>query len=287
MKTRKKRLSADKRSQKLPFHPCIHPAAHRALARIHLPVAKNCNLTCRYCARQHPNRKRDLPGTSHGIMSPEKALNHLREQRKIWGNHAVVGISGPGEPLANPETFETLRLVRTNFPSHPLCLCTNGLLLKDSVYELFDLGLSVISITMNGIDPKIIKMLQPAVNLGKVSLMGETAADKLIRAQTEGLKTAVSEGMFVKINAVVAKGINDGHLTELARAVADAGAGIMNIMPVIPPHAKSPLKPPDWSEIESLRDECEKVVPQFRLCRQCRADAAGVPGRMQKGGCCS
>jgi len=271
----------------LPFHPCIHPVANRTLARIHLPVAKNCNLTCRYCARQHPNRRSNLPGTSHGILCPEEALNYFREQRKIWGNDAVVGISGPGEPLANPETFETLRLIKMNFPSHPLCLCTNGLLLKDRINDLSDMGMRIISITINGIDPKIVKILQPGIKLGKVLLIGETAANYLIKAQMEGLKMAVARNMFVKVNTVVAEGINDGHLMDLARIVADAGAGIMNIMPVIPPHAKSPLKEPDKTKIERLQSDCEKIIPQFRLCRRCRADAAGIPGRISKKGCCS
>ena len=282
----KKRFLLDKNPNGFPFHPCVHPIANRKLARIHLPVAKNCNLICRYCFRQHPNSKRNLPGTSNGVMSPEQALNHLCRQRKIWGRNAIVGISGPGEPLANPETFETLRLVKTKFRSHPMCLCTNGLLLRDRVDDLYDIGMSVISITINGVNPKIVKILQPGIKLGKVLPLGEKAAICLIKAQMEGLKMAVARNMFVKVNTVVAEEINDGHLMDLARIVADIGAGMMNIMPVIPPHAKSPLKPPDRVKIETLRNECEKVIPQFRLCRQCSSDAAGIPGQMKKGGCC-
>ena len=42
----------------------------------------------------------------------------------------------------------------------------------------------------------------------------------------------VAADMFVKINTVFAEGINDAHTTTRARFLSEAGAGIMNIMPV-------------------------------------------------------
>lgn len=183
----------------LPFHPCIHPEAHRTVARIHLPVAFNCNLTCRYCARQHPCVRPDLPGTSTTLMRPAQALKHLIRQRKIWGEHAVVGISGPGEPLANPETFETLARVRALVPSHPLCLCTNGLLLKDKLRDIVRLGIRVITITMNGINPHIVKFLQPGLKHGKIFRIG-TAAAALGKSLLGGARTEVFAPRVVKLS---------------------------------------------------------------------------------------
>jgi nitrogen fixation protein NifB len=219
-------------------------------------------------------------------MTPEQALNHIREKRKIWGKKAVVGISGPGEPLANPQTFETLKLIKANYPSHPLCLCTNGFLLKNRFQDLARLNIKVISITLNGIDPEVVEILQPAVKIGDVVLVGKTAASDLIDSQISGLKMAVAAGMFVKINTVIAEGINDAHMITLARFLSEAGAGIMNIMPVTAPNSRSRLIPPDARKLEVLRSECEKYIPQFRLCRQCRSDAAGIPGIIEKRGCC-
>ncbi len=287
MKVPKKKYLRIQNSANFPFHPCIHPRANQTLARIHLPVAKSCNLTCRYCARQYTNSRADLPGTSSRIMTPEHALNHLRMQRRIWGDNAVVGISGPGEPLANRETFETLRLIKANFPSHPLCLCTNGLLLKDFVPELHSLGVKVISITINGIDPEVVQALQPCVKLKGVLLMGKAAATNLIEAQITGLKMAISAGMFVKVNTVLVEGVNDEHITDLACFLARIRAAIMNIIPVVAPHSQTKLAPPNRQKIEMLRTECERYLPQFRQCRQCRSDAAGIPGQVNKGGCCS
>jgi nitrogen fixation protein NifB len=218
-------------------------------------------------------------------MTPEQALIHLRKKRRIWGDSAVVGISGPGEPLANPETFETLELIKSDYPSHPLCLCTNGFLLRDKIVELVHLGIRVISITINGIAPEVVGILQPSIDLGDVALMGKTAATELIEAQISGLKMAVAAGIFVKVNTVLVDGINDSHMTILARSLAEAGAGIMNIMPVAPPHSRSGLTPPKRKKVEDLRRECEEYLPQFRLCQQCRSDSVGIPGQDRKGGC--
>ena len=122
-------------------------------------------------------------------------------------------------------------------------------------------------------------------NLGDVVLMGRAAATELIEAQMSGLKMAVAAGIFVKVNSVLVEGLNDGHMTVLARSLAEAGAGIMNIMPVASPHPRSRLTPPNREKVEDLRRECEKYLPQFRLCEQCRSDSAGIPGQVRKWGC--
>jgi nitrogen fixation protein NifB len=235
-------------------------------------------MICRFCAQHTPSCRSNLPGTSKEVQSPIKALNHLSVQRNLLGSNAIVGISGPGEPLQNPETFETLHLVKKHFPSHPFCLCTNGLLLKDSVAELNELGLSVISMTITGIESKIVSNLQTSIRMGTVSFIGETAAKKLIEAQLSGLKEAAKAGLFVKVNTIVAKGINDHHLPILAKKLADSGAGIMNIVPVIPPFMGSALLPPSQSELDDKRSECERYIRQSKFCKQCRSDASGIPG---------
>ena len=46
----------------------------------------------------------------------------------------VLGIAGPGDPLANPEkTFKTFELISKTAPDIKLCLSTNGLALPDHV----------------------------------------------------------------------------------------------------------------------------------------------------------
>ncbi|MBW2222244.1 MAG: radical SAM protein, partial [Deltaproteobacteria bacterium] len=139
----------------LPFHPCMHEDAHEQIARLHLPVAPRCNIHCCFCERKispfenHLNR----PGITAGILSPEQALIKAGKFLDQWGPESIVGVAGPGEPLANPETLETLELIRTQYPEARLCLCTNGLNLCDSLETINKLKIKYLTVTINGVQP--------------------------------------------------------------------------------------------------------------------------------------
>ncbi len=69
--------------------------------------------------------------------------------------YKVVGIAGPGEPLANSATFETLKRVKKEFPEMILCLSTNGLLLPEKIKELVEIGVSHVTVTLNTLDEQV------------------------------------------------------------------------------------------------------------------------------------
>jgi MoaA/NifB/PqqE/SkfB family radical SAM enzyme len=80
------------------------------------------------------------------------------------------------------------------------------------------------------------------------------------------------------VNTVFIKGLNDGEIPEIAAAVKDAGADIMNIMQLIPvPHTLFESIPLiSNASLNEMRSQCEAILPQMRHCRQCRADAIGT-----------
>ncbi|HTH13936.1 MAG TPA: hypothetical protein VMB23_06040, partial [Spirochaetia bacterium] len=91
-------------------HPCFDPQARRTSARVHLPVAPRCNLQCRYCNRQTDCLHESRPGVTSGVLSPAQALDYLHRIVEKLPQTRVVGIAGPGDPMANvDETLETLR----------------------------------------------------------------------------------------------------------------------------------------------------------------------------------
>ena len=54
-------------------------------------------------------------GVTSKVLTPSQALYYLEQALAIYPDITVVGITGPGDPFANPdETMETLRLVRAN-----------------------------------------------------------------------------------------------------------------------------------------------------------------------------
>ena len=66
------------------------------------------------------------------------------------------------------------------------------------------------------------------------------------------------------------------HVAEVAAEVNNRGAHLQNITPLIPLAAFEDIRKPTCSEIIDARDTCERIVPQFRHCKQCRADVIEV-----------
>lgn len=266
---------------KLPYHPCIDEGAHSKVARIHLPVAPKCNTDCGYCERKVSValKSEDRPGICEKVLSPEEGVAEALEFLEIWGNNSVVGIAGPGEPLANEETYETIRLLKEKKPGVRLCLCTNGVNLPDAVSRLVRFGFEHVSVTVNGTDLEIIEKIHPFIRYGGRVYHGHEGAALHLKNQTEGIQELVRAGIFVKVNSVAVPGINDHHLPETAKYLAGIGVGIMNVMPLIPGGRFRDLEPPDMKTMKKLYGECGRYLPVFRKCKQCRADAKGIPGK--------
>lgn len=94
----------------------------------------------------------------------------------------------------------------------------------------------------------------------------------------EGLKRAAGYGMTIKVNTVLIPGVNDGQVELIGRRVKELGAFVMNVMPLIPQSDFAGIVPPTPEELETVRSANEKIIGQFKHCRQCRADAVGLIG---------
>ena len=261
-------------------HPCYSPKAHFRYGRIHLPVAPACNLGCNYCEREiggmsyHSYR----PGVTDRILTPKEALSEVARHMED-ANLTVVGIAGPGEPLYNPSAFETLGLVRDRYPELMLCLSTNGLLLPRYAERLRDLGVRTLTVTLNAVDPEIGERTYAYVKHNGKVLKGIEGAKTLLENQLMGIEKAIKLGLVVKVNSILIPGINDnGHLEKVAGTVKKLGVYIQNITPLIPLGKFKHLDAPSCDELRRTRSRCEQIIKQFRLCQQCRADSAGIPG---------
>ncbi len=260
-------------------HPCFSEKASHAFGRMHLAVAPKCNIQCNYCIREFDCVNESRPGVTSRVLSPEEAVERIREVIADFPYITVIAIAGPGEPLYNEETFETLRLVKKEFPHLIKCFSTNGLLLPEKVDLLDDLGVSNVTVTLNAVDPDIGKKIYSFVNYHGKKYTGREAAEVLLRNQLEGLERSVELGMITKVNTVLIPTINDHHIIEIAKKVKEIGVYMQNIMPVIPQYKFADITPPTLSEKRAMQDECSTVVKQMRHCRQCRADAIGRLGK--------
>jgi nitrogen fixation protein NifB len=261
-------------------HPCYNKDAHDKFARMHVPVAPKCNIQCNYCNRKYDCSNESRPGVTSEVLSPEEAVEKIRAVREKIPYLRVIGIAGPGDPLANEETFRTLELVNREFPDLTLCVSTNGLALPENAQRLYDLGVRFLTVTMNASDPAVGGMVYGRVQWEGRTYSGEEGAEILLRNQLEGVRKCVELGMMVKINIVMIPGINDGHIPDLVKQVKSLGAYIVNILPLIPVDGTkfSGRRAPTPEERKRLMDLCELDVKMMRHCRQCRADAIGLLG---------
>jgi nitrogen fixation protein NifB len=260
-------------------HPCYSKDAQHKYGRIHLAVAPKCNIQCNYCDRKFDCVNESRPGVTSEVLSPQAALEKTRQVLEDFPFIKVVGIAGPGDPLANDATFETLELIKNEFPDVTLCLSTNGLALPERMDDLLRVGVTTLTVTMNAIDPEIEAQLIGHVSYKGKIYRGLEAAKIMIENQLEGIRLAVKAGLVVKVNTVLVPGINDEHIVEVAKKINELGVYIMNVMPLICQAKFSDRVAPTPAECKGVQDKCEPYVQQMRHCRQCRSDAIGLIGQ--------
>lgn len=261
-------------------HPCYCEDAHRSFARMHLPVAPRCNIQCNFCNRRFDCCNESRPGVTSEVLSPEAAADKVAYVKERIPNLSVIGIAGPGDPLANEETFRSIELVRERFPDLTLCISTNGLALPDCAERLYGLGVRFVTVTINALTPETGAEIYDSVVFGGRRLRGVEGASVLLSRQLEGIERCASLGMAVKVNVVMIPGINDAEIPDLVKKVKSLGAYMVNILPLIPVEGTrfAGRRAPTPQERREMMDRCELDARMMRHCRQCRADAIGLLG---------
>jgi len=259
-------------------HPCFSEKAHHKFGRIHLPIAPACNIQCRYCIRKYDCANESRPGVSSRVFTVQEARERVSMLVERNEKISVIGIAGPGDPLANDATFEVLNAINREFPDLILCLSTNGLYLPDRLEDIVRAGVRSLTITINAVLPETGTEIYSWVNYRGKKYTGIDAAEFLFDNQWRGLRNAIDAGLIVKINSVFIPGVNDDEVPLIASLAGEEGADLMNIIPLIPQAEFSHLQRPTREMIHELREECGKYIPQMTHCRQCRADACGTIG---------
>ena len=261
-------------------HPCFDEEAHDRVGRVHLPVAPRCNIQCAFCERRVcANLAMQHPGWAREVLSPAEAVSRVRQLvSEHRGEEFVVGVAGPGDPLANDETFETLAAIHREFPSLLKCVSTNGLLLEQRLPQLLEVGVRALTVTINAPDAKIGQRIYTWVRHEGAFHRGREAAEVLLSHQFQGVEAALAAGLAVKVNTVFVPDLNGPALPRLARRLSDMGVPLMNLMPLIPSGHMKDRRPPTCDELRDARAACERVIPQFRRCEHCRADVVRFPG---------
>lgn len=264
--------------RKIQEHPCFSEKACHSFGRMHLPVAPRCNIQCNYCVRDFDCVNESRPGVTSRVLTPDESVAMIKKVMAKYNYIKVIGIAGPGEPLANEETFETLRLVHEFFPSTIRCISTNGLLLPEKIDLLEKYGVGNVTVTLNALDPEVGAKIYSFINYHGNRYEGVEGAKILLENQLKGIELAVKKHMIVKVNTVYIPGVNDDQILAIAKKTSAMGAYTFNLIPLIAQYKFADIVPPTAAEKRAMQDTCAPYIKQMRHCQRCRADAIGKLG---------
>ena len=145
---------------------------------------------------------------------------------------------------------------------------------------LAELKVSHVTVTINAVDPFIGQQIYAWMRDGTKVVRGLEAARLLLGRQLEAVRGLKERGITVKINTILVPGINENHVTEVARITAGLGADVLNCIPLYPV-ASTPfgvLEQPSGSVVAKARHGRLDYLPQMSHCTRCRADAVGKLG---------
>ena len=256
-------------------HPCFGMASRSRVGRLHLPVAPRANTRSKFA---------DTAAIKPAML-PDEALRWMDQVIADGNKIGIVGITGPGDPLAVPgPTLRTLRLVREKYPEISLCLTTCGLGGAPFAGELAEVGLSHVTLLVDAVDPAIAEKMYAWIRPSTKTLPLPEAARVLVDEQLAAVKAFKEVGITVKINTTVYPGYNDGHLETIASTMAGLGADIMAVVPFWPGEAVGEFPAvPDMDLLETVRDKAARHIDLMPAWEACGESLVGLngPGRRE------
>ncbi|MCI4054439.1 GTP 3',8-cyclase MoaA [Bacillus cereus] len=172
----------------------------RPLKDLRISVTDRCNFRCRYCMPE------EIFGPDYSFLSNDKILSFDEIERitRIFVSLGVrkLRITG-GEPLLRrglPKLIERLNKIDG---VEDIGLTTNGSLLKKFAPDLYKVGLSRVTVSLDSLEEERFFYLNG--NRSKVQRV------------LEGIQAAAEVGMKIKINMVVQKGKNEQDILQMAQ----------------------------------------------------------------------
>jgi len=169
-----------------------------------------CNFRCPYCM------PKALYGEKHAFL-PERELLDFGELERLAALFIRLGatrlrLTG-GEPLLRPGLSSLVARLKPLPNLQSLALTTNGLLLEGMASSLKSAGLDRVTVSLDSLDPTAFAQL--------------SGVDAQVTPVLRGIDAALAAGLTpVKLNAVVVRGVNDGHVVDLVRRFRGTGVQV-------------------------------------------------------------
>ena len=178
----------------------------RPLRDLRISVTDRCNFRCPYCM------PKEVFGASHAFLRDPQLMS-LHEITRIANAFRALGVEKlrltGGEPLLRPDLPELIKALKGEVGIPEVALTTNGWLLEKFAPALRTAGLDRINVSVDSLDD---------ATAGKMNGLG-FKVDRVLR----GIDAAAAQGLRLKINCVVQRGVNDGELLALCSYFRERG----------------------------------------------------------------
>jgi Nif-specific regulatory protein len=280
-------LPLEPRPQDLRAFPCVQEQ-RGDMAALHLPVAPLCGIQCVYCDRSGDCVHQSPRGSASLLLTSKQAISYALESIRSEPRIKCIGVSGPGDPLANPDaTFSTLRQLRMALPGLPFFIATNGLKLVDSVDQFVELGVTLCIVTVNSVHSQTLARMIDWVQGPSGMLAGDEAAQFLLAQQLSGIRATSAAGIAVRVNFQLMPSINDNEIEDVARTVSEAGAGFFHVQRFEPPDTRrsdfADVAAPNLQQMNLARELAGRHIELIKHCSLCAADSVGCLAQGQVG----
>jgi len=212
----------------------------RKVNYLRLSITDRCNLRCRYCMPAggvKPIAREDILSFEECLLLARTAVELGIEKIRVTG----------GEPLVRKGVIDFLERL-ANIPAlKMLALTTNGLMLKEKVFQLKDAGVRRLNVSLDSLRPEVFEEISRSEAAGLKRIL-------------EGIRLAVGSGIPVKINTVMMRGINDGEILDFIRLAEELSLTVRFIeyMPV--------LQDGDWrTRVVSGHEILEAIERRYHL----------------------
>jgi cyclic pyranopterin phosphate synthase len=176
----------------------------RTFKTLRVSLLNHCNLGCVYCVAGDDELRKN--NRSNGKNNGEAGRPHLsvNEPLETIGRlHTqlqfdTIRLTG-GEPTLYPGLTKVIEGIR-GMGITRIKLTTNGFLLKRLAASMKQAGMESINVSLDAIDEEVF-----------LRMSKRSPAKRIL----DGIDTAMQEGLEVKINTVVMKGMNDSQILPL------------------------------------------------------------------------
>jgi len=179
----------------------LKDAYDRPLKDLRISVTDRCNFRCTYCM------PREHFGSDHEFL-PRGELLSYEEITFVVDSLMDCGLQKVrltgGEPLLRRDLTDLVSMLRQIGPHLDLAMTTNGALLKNHAEALQKAGLNRVTVSLDAVEPDTFRAMADTEQVDPETIFA-------------GIDEAQRNGLIVKVNTVVRKGVNEDQILPLAR----------------------------------------------------------------------